>query len=168
MEWCAAGDLLQLIHVGARKHWRMAPEAVTDEIAKPLLSALSSLHDRGIMHRDVKPENVFVTERGLIKLGDFGLATRSEVGNSRCDTQQYAAPEVLLGKEYDHKVDAWSCAVTVYHALTGHLPFSNATECFKLFIPQWAGSNITKYLWLSLNPNPHERLSCRDGLALLS
>jgi serine/threonine protein kinase len=168
MEWCAGGDLFQLISLGARKQRGMAPEVVTNAIAKPLLRALANLHDHGIIHRDVKPENVFVTDRGIVKLGDFGLATRSEVGSARCGTLQYAAPEVLLGKGYDHKVDAWSCAVTVYHALTGHLPFSDATGCFKLSIPSWAGSKISKYLWLSLNPNPRERLSCREGLETLS
>lgn len=122
MEWCA-GDLFQLISlVGARKQRGMAPEVVTNSVAKPLLRALVKLHDCGIIHRDVKPENVFVTGRGVVKLGDFGLATRSEADHARCGTLQYAAPELLLGKAYDHKVDAWSCAVTVYHAQFKNTP----------------------------------------------
>ena len=69
-----------------------------------MCKALSSCHKRGIMHRDVKPENIFVDDFGNYKLGDFGIARRLEnlsYGMSQKGTFNYIAPEVVNGSEYD-------------------------------------------------------------------
>ncbi len=92
-----------------------------------MCKALSSCHKRGIMHRDVKPENIFVDDFGNYKLGDFGIARRLEnlsYGMSQKGTFNYIAPEVVNGSEYDTSVDIYSLGLVLYRLLNkNRLPF---------------------------------------------
>lgn len=105
------------------------PDAVA--IVSQLLDALEAVHDAGVIHRDVKPSNVFIADSG-VKLIDFGLAARSgQVSNDvRLDsmkafgTLDYLAPERLLEHDdVDHRVDIWAAGITLYAALTRKHPF---------------------------------------------
>lgn len=101
-----------------------------DEVIKlgvDICNALYVCGKRNIIHRDVKPANIFVDELGNYKLGDFGIARRMDNlsnGLSRRYTYEYAAPEVLRSSTYDKRVDICSLGVTLYKALNNNLlPF---------------------------------------------
>ncbi|KAG5475124.1 hypothetical protein CUR178_04575 [Leishmania enriettii] len=96
---------------------------------KQLLLALSSLHDRNIVHRDVKPENILLNKRRTqVVLSDFGFACHCAPGSKlhrACGTLKYCAPELLREyPSYDgRKVDVWAAGVTLYVMLFGGLPY---------------------------------------------
>ncbi|GBF92590.1 aurora protein [Raphidocelis subcapitata] len=133
----AGGDLHSALRLG---RWDEA--ALRGRVVVPLLRALRDLHALGYVHRDVKPENVFIDEAGAPVLGDFGLAIdqRRERPVSRVGTLEYMAPEVLaqpsaeeaarlppaLLRCYDEKVDCWGVGVLVFEALSGRAPFAHA------------------------------------------
>ncbi|XP_014645258.1 PREDICTED: uncharacterized serine/threonine-protein kinase SgK494 isoform X1 [Ceratotherium simum simum] len=86
---------------------------------------ISYLHDLGIIHRDVKMENILVDERGHLKLTDFGLSRHLPRGSQAytiCGTLQYMAPEVLSGGPYNHAADWWSVGVLLFSLATGKFP----------------------------------------------
>ncbi|RRT68749.1 hypothetical protein B296_00032169 [Ensete ventricosum] len=103
------------------------PEAAA--VVAALAEAVAACHRRGVVHRDVKPDNVLFDARGRLKLADFGSAEcfvgadggrvpmRGIVG-----TPWYVAPEVVTGREYGEKVDVWSVGVVMYMMLAGGLP----------------------------------------------
>ena len=96
-------------------------------IAIQLCKALEHAHDSGIVHRDVKPENVIISEDGTVKLTDFGLArsvaTRVTSEGTLVGTVFYIAPEIALGQAYDGRADLYALGVLLYELVAGELPF---------------------------------------------
>lgn len=92
-----------------------------------LCNALTFCHKKGLIHRDIKPDNIFVNEEGVYKLGDFGIARTMETTTgdmSKTGTQNYMAPEVYLGKAYGNIVDIYSVGIVLYKLMNGNrLPF---------------------------------------------
>ena len=92
--------------------------------------ALHSLHtEHGILHRDVKPHNIFLLEDGLtVRLGDFGISMRlgriGEKAKEACGSPYFMAPEIFEEKPYDSAADVWSLGVVFYQLLTHELPFT--------------------------------------------
>ena len=84
------------------------------------------LHQNRILHRDLKPQNILI-QKDVIKLGDFGFAKKmsatSNFLNSIKGTPLYIAPEILLARPYNHKVDVWSLGIILFELATGITPF---------------------------------------------
>ncbi len=96
------------------------------KIGIDICKALESCHSLGIIHRDVKPENIYVSSWGEYKLGDFGASTTvSSLSNAdRVFTPQYAAPEVFRGEPYSFNADIYSLGIVMYYLLNDNrLPF---------------------------------------------
>ena len=98
-----------------------------------LTSALFYAHQHNIIHRDIKPQNIYVMPDGTIKLGDFGIAQAGGVDDSFTKTSEivgsvhYLAPEISQGKPASIQSDIYAAGVTFYELLTGHVPFYKDT-----------------------------------------
>ncbi len=107
---------------------RLAEEEVLD-LGRQVADALDHAHEMGIVHRDVKPENVLVTERGEAKLCDLGLARstgddmRLTLAGQSVGTPYYISPEQACGEEPDVRSDIYSLGCTLYHLVSNELPF---------------------------------------------
>ena len=140
MEYLEGSSLAEII----RRTGRVAPERAVF-ISLQVLAALGVAHEAGLVHRDVKPGNVFVTPiaggADLVKVLDFGVAKvvrdgppssfQSDVRHV-VGTVSYMAPEQLLGEAIDGRADLYAVGATLYHALAGRRPFEEATSPVEL------------------------------------
>jgi serine/threonine-protein kinase len=124
MEYIEGKSLKDLIRARRR-----LPPAAAITIGNQLLRALEVAHEQGVIHRDIKPQNIVVTPDGVLKVMDFGIArlAKRTQGVTQAGmivgTPDYMAPEQLLGEEVDARVDLYATGVVLYECLTGNLPF---------------------------------------------
>ncbi len=122
MEYVRGPDLQ--VRVGERG--RLDADAAV-RLGRDVAGALSAAHRRGILHRDVKPQNVLLDPDGRARLTDFGSAKLDgQLGvtgsGTLAGTLAYTAPEVLAGRRGDARADVYALGLTLYYALTGELP----------------------------------------------
>lgn len=134
MECCEGGTLEQLID-RQRHEGKPFPEDVLIEWMAELLCALSHIHSKRILHRDLKTSNIFATAKNHLKLGDFGVCTILSNANAKAEsmigTPLYFAPEVCENEAYDERSDVWSLGVVFYEMCTLRRPFE-ADNLFSL------------------------------------
>jgi len=127
MEYVPGRTLRALLRERGWLTWQEAL-ALTD----PILAGLAAAHQAGLVHRDVKPENVLITADGRVKVVDFGLARASAAaGNTRAGviigSVAYIAPEQVTGAATDARTDVYSTGVMLFEMLTGRQPFTGET-----------------------------------------
>ncbi|MDG2381948.1 MAG: serine/threonine-protein kinase [Pirellulaceae bacterium] len=134
MELIEGGNLKEMLKNSGPFSWKEAAEC-----GRQIASALQHAHNHGIIHRDLKPGNVFITLKGIIKLGDFGIARDlretelTEVGLT-VGTYAYMAPELVRGnREITGQVDLYALGCVLYEMLTGQPPYlgDNFAEIFE-------------------------------------
>mmetsp|Transcript_6026 Transcript_6026/g.18162 ORF Transcript_6026/g.18162 Transcript_6026/m.18162 type:complete len:512 (+) Transcript_6026:39-1574(+) len=127
LELCRGGDMFHNLLKKGRYSERDAAD-----ICRSILSVAAYCHSRGVMHRDLKPDNFLFDSEGedaRLKATDFGLSARFKPGerlHDACGTPLFVAPEVLK-KDFDEKGDIWSIGVILYLMLSGRLPFNGRT-----------------------------------------
>ncbi|KAG5311774.1 PLK1 kinase, partial [Acromyrmex insinuator] len=97
---------------------------------KQMVTGVAYIHSQKVVHRDLKPGNMFLSDRMIVKIGDFGLATRPDGQRRRvtiCGTPNYIAPEVLYKQAYSYEADVWALGCILYALLVGQPPFDTAT-----------------------------------------
>ena len=106
------------------------PEAKALEISRKLCAGLAAAHEKGVLHRDLKPGNIMLDSRGQVLITDFGLAALAgqvEGAEVRNGTPAYMAPEQLDGKEVTVRSEIYSLGLVLYEIFTGKRPFESAT-----------------------------------------
>lgn len=139
MDYVDGADAGRLVR---ERHPRGMPEEDVWEIVTAVADALDFGHERRLLHRDVKPENILVTaadgHRRRVLLTDFGIARRIDdvsnltEANVAIGTISYVAPEQLLGKPLDGRADQYALAATTFHLLTGAPPFQDSNRAVVL------------------------------------
>ncbi|HLB63110.1 MAG TPA: Stk1 family PASTA domain-containing Ser/Thr kinase [Actinomycetota bacterium] len=127
MQFVRGASLREILNANGR----LEPAQAADVLLQ-VLSALEHAHRQGIVHRDMKPENVIVDHEGRALVADFGLArayadARATQVGTVTGTAQYLAPEQIRGEPADPRSDLYSLGVLAYEVLTGRLPFSGET-----------------------------------------
>ncbi|KAK7884216.1 hypothetical protein WMY93_027339 [Mugilogobius chulae] len=126
MEYASRGELYDYI-----QEKRKLPESEARTIFRQIISAVHYLHKNGIVHRDLKLENILLDQDLNVKLADFGLSNHFQKGTllqTFCGSPLYAAPEIVQGLPYQGpEVDCWALGVLLYALVYGSMPFDGAT-----------------------------------------
>ncbi|KAH9815694.1 putative protein kinase superfamily protein [Teratosphaeria destructans] len=178
-DYCTGGSLRTLSRANAGKGFE---ERYIIPIARELALAIKSVHDIGVIHRDIKCANVYVTEEGDIQLGDFGIVgevedgtaskRRTIIGTPHYQPLELQAKTLLTAEAYGKEVDIWSYGCTIFEAATGQPPYAHVPrehvhrELKKP--PRLEGGDYSNglrdFVAFCLNSDPKERPSADDVL----
>lgn len=174
----AVSDLFQYLSEAGRMKVRDAMQLFWQ-----ILQGVSHFHQLNIVHRDLKLENILLSENFQVKIGDFGMArivkqeSHSDDSNvmlkTCCGSPHYASPEIVSGKPYDgKKSDVWSLGVILYALLTAQMPFHGELvgDVIKMIksgnfeVPHFVPNNVVELIRRMLTINPLERISISELL----
>ncbi|XP_059509132.1 cGMP-dependent protein kinase 1 isoform X3 [Stegostoma tigrinum] len=166
MEACLGGELWTIL-----RDRGSFDDATTRFYTACVVEAFAYLHSKGIIYRDLKPENLILDHRGYAKLVDFGFAKKIGFGKKTwtfCGTPEYVAPEIILNKGHDISADYWSLGILMYELLTGSPPFSGSDpmKTYNIILrgidmiefPKKITKNAANLIKKLCRDNPSERL----------
>lgn len=159
MEYMAGGMLFEAIEDGIAFN-----EADVAQLMREVLHGIMYLHDNGVVHRDMKPENVLCTDSHPpwhVKIADFGLSKFTEKGAPSADmlmktmigTPEFIAPEIANRLEYTSKVDIWAVGMLMYNVVAGKLPFEDGEVDFIGKLRRGLKLNFPEEAWRSFSPD---------------
>ena len=166
LDYISGGELFDKIpKTGLKEH-------VAKFYVSNVLIALEYMHAKGIIYRDLKPENLLLDSQGYVKVTDYGFA--KHIGQSKtytiCGTPEYQAPEVIMHQGTTMTADYWSLGVLIYELLVGHAPFQGS-DPWSIFrqalsgrytIPPHISINATDLIQNLLQSTPEARLGASD------
>uniref|UniRef100_A0A8C1QKE2 Protein kinase C n=1 Tax=Cyprinus carpio TaxID=7962 RepID=A0A8C1QKE2_CYPCA len=175
IEYVNGGDLM--FHM---QRQRKLPEEHARFYAAEICIALNFLHEKGIIYRDLKLDNVLLDQDGHIKITDYGMCKEGirpgDTTSTFCGTPNYIAPEILRGEDYGFSVDWWALGVLMFEMMAGRSPFDIITDnpdmnteeyLFQVIlekpirIPRSLSVKAASVLKGFLNKDPKERLGCQ-------
>mmetsp|Transcript_13552 Transcript_13552/g.32822 ORF Transcript_13552/g.32822 Transcript_13552/m.32822 type:complete len:974 (+) Transcript_13552:235-3156(+) len=175
LQFVQGGELLNLIQGG--DVYGGLPESAAKFFAAGILEGLTHMHQRQIVYRDLKPENVLLDKDGYAVIVDFGFSKIvSDKTYTFCGTPLYLAPEIILSRGHDRGVDYWALGCLVYEMLFGTTPFYargiDQKGLFKRIVRgKWnipkehnrVNRSAIEFIWGVLQRRPAERLGCLAG-----
>ncbi|XP_076805886.1 PAS domain-containing serine/threonine-protein kinase-like [Clavelina lepadiformis] len=143
-------------------------EALASYIFRQIVSAVYFLHMEGVVHRDIKDENVIIDESFCCKLIDFGSAAffkPDKTFATFCGTIEYCSPEVLLGQRYEGpELEVWALGITLYTLVYGENPFHDIEETIEAILrpPSILSEELMSLMQAMLQPVPEHRCTMKD------
>lgn len=129
MDFADGGDMQTILKAQKEKGGYLTEDKILNMFTQICL-ALKHCHDRKIMHRDLKTQNIFMMKNGIVKLGDFGIAkvlsSTVEQAVTIVGTPYYLSPEIIQNKPYNFKSDIWSLGVLLYEMCALKPPFNGS------------------------------------------
>ena len=178
MEYADGGDLDIKIKKQKSKHKYFTEDVILNDFIQIAL-AIKFLHDRKVLHRDIKGQNVFLMSDGSIKLGDFGIAkvlqNTMQLAQSQIGTPYYLSPEICENKKYNSKTDIWSLGCLLYEMCTFSHPFdgrdmrslmSRIKNSQPLPLPRLFSDNLRNLIYKMLSKDPNDRPTINQILGL--
>nr|CCA14225.1 protein kinase putative [Albugo laibachii Nc14] len=174
MEYSDGGNLRQLIKLRARDEMGPFPETVIMSWFAQLVLAVAYIHGKNVLHRDLKAQNVFLTRKNVIKLGDFGISkalSDDVTANTACGTPESMSPEICRSEPYGKKSDVWSLGCILYELIMLSRPFEakSLSEIFTKIckaeynpIPQRFSRELRLLVQLMLQLDPSKRPTIDD------
>jgi serine/threonine protein kinase len=169
LEYCEGGSLQNMC-----KTFGKFPETLVALYLSQVLQGLLYLHEQGVIHRDIKGANILTMRDGLVKLADFGVATKGNVGESSVvGTPYWMAPEVIQLSGATTASDIWSLGCTAIELLDGKPPYSNFPPMPALFrivnddhppLPEGASPVVRDFLIQCFQKDPNLRVSAKKLL----